>query len=415
LGVRRLGAEAKAVARVSGTPGPGTRLVWYQVHKYLGLTALAFLMTAAITGVLLVYDKALDAALNPDLFTVAGHSPRMEPAALASRFESANPELRVIAVPAEVSPGGSILLTVAARNGAHALAAQPGYDQVFVKPTDGSILGTRRNGPGYGRRHWVQDIYTLHTTLFAGRWGGRLMGAIGLVWLVEAVVGLYLTLPRRGPFFAKWKSAWSISWRSQWPRLMLDLHRAPGLWAFIAMVALAYSSFGIGLYDEALQPLVSAVSPPRPSLFDTPPASPDWHSPTVGFARAITIATARARHDGLAWRPAVATYLPDRAMYGVMFTRSGRDEYSGLGPITYYLDDRTGASVLVDDVYADSTGAKVLRATYTIHSGQVGGNLTRWLVIALGILVVEMCVTGLLVWWRKRQRRRRAQVVEYVN
>jgi uncharacterized iron-regulated membrane protein len=292
-------------------------------------------------------------------------------------------------------------MTVAAHEAAG--APPPGYDQVFVDPHDGSVIGTRHNGPGLGREHWVQDIYTVHSTLFAGRWGGRLMGAIGLVWLLETLVGLYLTLPRQRPFFAKWRSAWQIGWHGSWPRLMLDLHRATGLWAFPVMLLLAYSSFGIGLYDEALLPLVSAFSPPRPSLFDSPAGPRDDHEPTLGFARAIQLATERARADGLAWPAAVATYVPERSLYGVMFTRSGVEEYSGMGPITYYLDDRTGATQLRDDVYADSAGAKVLRSTYPIHSGQVGGNATRWLVILMGLLVFESAVTGLLVWLRRRR------------
>jgi uncharacterized iron-regulated membrane protein len=397
---------------VSGKPGLAMRLLWHQAHKYLGLVALAFLIVAAVTGVLLVYDKALDAALNPDLFRVPHSSVHADSAALAARLESAVTGLRVVGVPVQVPSGRAVLFTVASRENAHASTAPLDYDQVFVNPIDGSILGTRRDGPGYGRRHWIQDIYLLHSTLFAGKWGGRLMGAIGLLWLVEILVGLYLTLPRRGPFFAKWKSAWRISWRSSWPRLMVDLHRVTGLWALVPMVVMAYSSFGIGLYYEALQPLVRAVSPPRPSLFGTVPALPDGHSPTIGFARAIDIATARARHDGLEWPPAAASYLPGRAVYGVMFTRSGQEEYSGLGPITYYLDDRTAAPKMVDDVYADNMGAKVLRATYPIHSGQIGGHATRWVVMVLGVLVLEMSITGLLVWWRRRRPQQRARVVE---
>lgn len=389
-------------------------VLWYQVHKYLGLTALTFLILASVTGIALVYDKALDALFNPALF-VAPHSHSIvEPALLVAGFQADNPALTVTAMPVRVPAGHSVLLTVA-RAAGEPQAPRLAYDQVFLDPSDGSIIGTRLNGPGHGKPHWIQNVYTFHTALFAGRWGARLMGSIGLVWLVETLVGLYLTLPRRRPFFAKWKSAWVVGWRHPWPRVMRDLHRATGLWALPFMVSLAYSSFGIGLYDEALLPIVNAISPPRPSLFDRPPVFPELHTPTLGFDRAIRIAVIRARHDGLAWPAAVATYLPERALYGVMFSRSGVEEYSGLGPVTYYLDDRSGDPRLVDDVYVDTAGAKVLRATYPIHSGQVGGNVTRWLVILMGLLLLETAITGLLVWWRKRRKARPSGGVEVVG
>lgn len=387
------------------------RQIWYQVHKYVGLATLAFLIVAATTGMLLVFEKEADAALNADLYVVERGATRFDPAALAGRLEAAHPELRVVSMPSVVRSRESVLLTVAARVIAGRTAQPLGYDQVFMSPLDGSTLGTRATRPGLDQRHLLQGIYTLHVNLLAGTWGGRLMGAVGLLWLIESIVGFYLTLPGRRPFFAKWKSAWTVSWSGHWPRFLLRLHRASGLWVLILTLVFAYSSYAIGLYYEAFEPIVTAISPPARTPFEETAPPADGHAPGIGFAEALALAAARAGHDRLAWPAAKVSYVPERSMYGVMFSRSGREEYSGIGPITYYLDDRAGDLRFVDNPYADSTGAKVLRATYPIHSGEVGGTVTRWIVLGLGVVLLEMSLSGLVVWWSKRRLRQQGLAV----
>ena len=113
----------------------------------------------------------------------------------------------------------------------------------------------------------------------------------------------------------------------------------------------------------------------------------------------------KARRDDLAYPPATLQHFADRQLYGVGFTPTGADEYRGLGPISYLIDDRTGDLVFVDNPWTDSAGQKVLRALYPLHSGQVGGLATRLIVLVLGLATVEMAATGIFVWWKKRKAR----------
>jgi len=97
--------------------------------------------------------------------------------------------------------------------------------------------------------------------------------------------------------------------------------------------------------------------------------------------------------------------VPDRNVYGVMFTKSGVEHYRGLGPVTYYVDGTSGRFVYADDPYHDSTGRKFSRALYPLHSGEVIGPIGIAIIFILGLSTAEMCVTGLYTWWKKRQSR----------
>jgi uncharacterized iron-regulated membrane protein len=44
-----------------------------------------------------------------------------------------------------------------------------------------------------------------------------------------------------------------------------------------------------------------------------------------------------------------------------------------------------------------------------LHSGQIGGWITEAIVFILGLSVMEMCVSGLIVWWKKRRPRKAAK------
>lgn len=375
------------------------RQLFTAIHRYLGLAVMIFILVAAVTGCLLCVDTSLDAALNPDLFKTRADGPMMAPTLAVERLEQSRPDLLVTQFPLRTTPGRTIKAIVVARVPGHRL----GFDQLFLDPHDGRIVGTRQSGPGWSRRHIMDAIFSFHYTLLAGTWGRWLMGVAALGWLIGNGVGAYLTLPVTKPFWRKWRRMWKIDLRARLRFLMLDIHRASGLWLLIGVTVLSFTSVAMNFFSEAFTPLVSAISPARPSPFDIPGQTSRDESAGTGFGKALAQAEAVAAKTGMRWKPAVETYLPERGLYGVMYTGSGYEEYRGLGPVTYYIDSRNGRFVYADDPYHDSGGRKLSRALYPLHSGEVAGPAGTAMVFLLGIATAAMCVTGFYTWWKKRR------------
>ncbi|MDB5453946.1 MAG: peptidase, partial [Caulobacteraceae bacterium] len=369
-----------------------TRQLWLAIHRYIGLTTLAFLFIAAVTGCVLVLGKPLDAALNPDLFRRPVTAPPIEPFAAVAAFEAARPDLHVTAVPLHPAPGETLLVSVDGRDPAR----PPGFSQAFLD-SGGRLVGTRRIAPGWDRRHFVEGVFEFHYTLLAGKWGRWLMGLMALAWLISNLVGLYLTLPLRGPFWKNWKKTWTVNFKAKIAKLFLELHQATGLWLLIPLTVLAFTSVAMNFFDEAFTPAVQAISPARASPFDRP-APPLKPGTAIGFKKAVEAGGAEAMRRGLSWRPAQVGYLPDRDLYQVTFTRSGVVNYSRLGPVSYYLAGADGRFVYEDSPYADSGGRKLSRALYPLHTGQVAGWIGEAVVFILGLITVEQCVTGAYLW-----------------
>lgn len=386
-------------------PEPGNRAVrafWFEVHKYLGLACLVFLILAGASGTLLVFRSGLDEALNRDLFRTEPR-PALAPPALAGQLAKQRPDLIVTSLPARAEPGRALVVGVAARAGGLA------YDQVFLDPHDGRVLGARKDAPAWSRRGLMRGVYAFHYTLLAGDAGRLFMGAIATAWFVSNLVGFYLTLPAGpGGFWRRWKPLWTVKLGARLPRLFLDLHRASGLWLLAFATVLAFTSVAMNFYDEAAAPLAQALSPARPSPFDGAGRAAAA-GPRIGFGQALDAARAQAARELPGWRAVKALYIPERGLYGVTFTRSGADTYAGLGPVAFYFDDQSGRFVYRDDPGRDSAGRAALRALYPLHSGQVFGWPTRLLVAVLGLATVEMSVTGLYLWLKKRGPRAAAR------
>ncbi len=372
---------------------------WTAVHRYAGLAMTAFLGVAALTGCVLSFERPLDAWLNPDLFAPI-RSGLADPRTAVAALERAHPELIAIYYPVHAEPGRNILVRVAPRG-----TAPPDFDEVFLDGGDGHFVGTRRSGAGWDRAHLMRGLYELHCDLLAGTPGRWLMGGVALLWFLSNLVGLYLTWPARPPIWKTWKRSWVFRRSSPLPRLLLDIHRASGLWLLAPLSVLAFTSAAMSFYGEALMPAVQRLSPPRPSPFDDPVSG--HASATSPDMRAILVrATALAEARRLRWRPAVYQFEPDRDLAGIRFTAAGRETYRGLGPITYWFEGSTGRFVYEDNPYGDSAGFKLARALYPLHTGEMIGPPGIALDLVLGLATLEQAGTGLYLWLKRRRMRR---------
>ena len=276
---------------------------------------------------------------------------------------------------------------------------------MFLARADGHPIGSRSTEGAWNRRGATELLHDAHYTLLAGDGGKYAMGIIALGWLISNLIGGYLTLPRRPPFWNGWKPMWRSSVNSRLPRLLLDLHRANGLWLFIALAALAYSSTALNFFTPVYEPLVERLLAPKPSPFTVKAPFPKGRPGQLTFTRTLDLAKARAGQTGEIWKPAVVTYVPTRKLYGVTFTDTGLLNYHGLGPVSWFFDGDSGRFVHVETPYDRNPSLALIRSLYPIHSGRMGGVLGIALVFVLGLATLGHCVTGIYVWLKKRPPR----------
>ncbi|PKP80191.1 MAG: peptidase [Alphaproteobacteria bacterium HGW-Alphaproteobacteria-18] len=376
-----------------------TKNTWMILHRWFGIITALFLFIAAITGSVLTARSTIDRWANGDLYTYTGAAAeRLAPLDAVALYETANPAIQVTGFPLRADDADNILITVTAKPGETAL----GYEEVFLNPATGEAVGSRSMDPGLSNRQIIPLILELHYNLLVGDAGRIFMGFVALGWLISAGIGLYLTFPRKGPFFKNWWPAWTYSPKRSFARQMLDLHRASALWLFPFLFILAFTSVTLNFFEEFWDPFATTVAPLERSLFHLDAPYPEGAVPQLTYADALALAENQAATAGAEWKPATMLYYQNWNIYGTTFSDSGDLNYKYLGPVYHYFDAATGDWVHEVNPYTDSMGLVMIRAVYPLHSGEIGGWLTVFFVFILGLATAEQCITGIWLWLKKR-------------
>ena len=97
---------------------------------------------------------------------------------------------------------------------------------------------------------------------------------------------------------------------------------------------------------------------------------------------------------------------PEYGLFGVgFFAPGGAHGDGGLGNPWLYFDAASGALVSADIPGTGSAGDVFMQAMFPLHSGRLIGLPGRILVSVMGLGVAGLCLTGFLIWARKRRAR----------
>jgi uncharacterized iron-regulated membrane protein len=417
------------------------RSAFVLIHRWAGLFIAVFLFIAGLTGAVISWDHELDEWLNPHLFDApaasAGKQP-LPPLELLAKVEAADPHAKVTFLSLHHEEGHNAQIGVQPRLDPKTGELYPlDYNQAFVDPASGEILGKRFWGAiSLDSENLLPFLYKLHYSLhipdFANidRWGVWFMGIVGIVWLFDCFVGFYLTLPTRArrngaavtvaddgmndlpasvrrSWWQRWKPAWQIKRGASAYRLNLDLHRAFGLWLWAMLFIIAFTSVSMNLGNEVVRPILNTVSKLTPDAFDDRAPTPlnEPITPDVSFATAIDTARAEALRRGWTEPPGSAFYGQQYGLYAIMFYEPGDDHGSAGIQKMLFVDGNSGA-LNGGRVPWEGTAADVfMQLQFPLHSGRIAGIPGRILLSVMGLVVAMLSLTGIVIWLKKRQAR----------
>jgi uncharacterized iron-regulated membrane protein len=388
------------------------------LHRWFGLSAALFLFIAGATGAVISWDHELDEWLNPQLYQARSAGEALPPLVLAQRIEAADPRVRVSFMPLQIEPGHTFLASVAPRvNPATGRLFEPGYNQIALDPATGEVQGRREWGKvSLTRENLLPFLYKLHYSMhlpegFGIEFGMWFMGLIAIAWVLDTVIALWISFPR----WRAWRRSFAFRWKSGGHKLTFDLHRSGAMWVYLLVLMLAITSVGMNLRDEVMRPVVSWFSELSPSPFSSrTPAAPEQPiEPRVSAEQVIALASAEAQRRGWAAPPGGIFTSTTFGIVGVGFYHVANSHGDGgLGNPWLYFDSRTGAAAGDDVPGTGSAGDIFMQSMFPLHSGRIIGITGRVLMSVMGVVIAMLCVTGVLVWARKRRARVHATAVQ---
>jgi uncharacterized iron-regulated membrane protein len=366
----------------------------FTVHMWVGLILGILLAALGLSGSLLVYEDAVSDYLSPPPHATTAGMP-LPLTMLANMAREAAAEQGVeggamqILVPQKtgeavtvrfngISPMGNppTANSEGRRDGARGRPSPAARGlQMFLDPVSGEVLGTGRSV----RPPILIFAHQLHGNFLMGREFGRpIVGWLGVAMCLLGLSGLVLWWPKRG----QWQYAFKVRRSATGLRFHRELHAATGIWIFFIFMAVSFS--GVVIAWPQTMGLNSPAFGPR-----TLPSVELAEGKQLGPTEAVIAAT---------------TAVPDLKLRSV--TMPGRPDR----PITvnYFSHDAINAAALVDPyrgkvLLVRDNSERFLAWMRPVHDGSLGA-IWRFLVFLSGIAPTLFVVTGIIMWWKKRQR-----------
>jgi len=387
------------------------RPFWVLAHRYVGLAMTVFLVIVGLTGSLLAFYAELDRAVNPRFYVDAEGRSSLDFDVLIEKAEGYVPEAQIRAL--RFTPNAASL-SLAPR--ADPTTGQPyllDYDQLILDPYTGLELGRRSWGAiSQGMINLMPFIYKLHYNLALDDAGMWILGITALLWTLDSFVGFYLTLPAFGaapqPWPQRWRQSWSIKWRGSAFRINYDLHRAGGLWLWLALLIFAWSSVYMNLYDTVYQKIMQTVSDFHEPWSDMPSLERPLENPALSLKEAYLLgrqrfAEAAIEHGFKIEAPVAVWYNAERGFYAIG-VRSDKDFQDKNGQTRLVLDANSGEQKMLLLPSGQYNGTTITSWLSALHMANVFGLPYRVFVCILGLSIVTLSVTGVVIWLRKRRR-----------
>lgn len=363
------------------TPVKARKLL-FKVHLYTAFAGGLLLSLMGLSGSILVFRNEIDRLLEPHLLRVEPVDERVsvESVLTAVRWACLGDSVRYIFPPQTEADTYQVQTTRAGR-------------RLYVDPHNGAVLGSR-----LPRETFTGLLYALHSELLGGEVGKRVVGVGGILLLLLGVTGLLLWWPGRG----RWRRGFQVQWRSNWKRVIFDLHRVGGFLSLPVLILSAVTGASL-VFSGFVTGTVLAFS-------GTPELPPVTVPVVQSSGQPLSLDDILRRADAaLPGATVTRISLPASAGATVVVRKRLPSESHPNGMSFIHVDPHTGEVLSLQDATRAGVGERVLNGRYPLHIGASGGLPMRILTAVGGIAPAALFITGCIVWWNRTGATRRTR------
>ncbi|MEV6412554.1 PepSY domain-containing protein [Kribbella sp. NPDC051718] len=391
-----------------GSRGAGLFRAFWRWHFYASFLVIPVVLVLAVTGLIYLFRFQIEPALHADLMKVqqpAGLRAQQYDAQLAE-VKKAFPDASVLSMTEPSGPDRSTVFSVETAEGA--------TRDVFVDPYQGEVLGSLDPDSTLSG-----GAILLHGELMAGRWGDAVI-EIGACWaLVMAITGYYLFVRGRVAR-ARRRTAEAAGAVLRSRHALTGSVLGVGL-LFLIVSGLPWTGFWGAKVQQFATSQGSSMWGEDPGALSNPTSTLDEslpHSHAVPWAlgeskvpksdpnqdrrsvATIDTAVVVGAQNGLARPLTIALPSGEEGVYSVIgyaFRNPAKER-------TLHVD-QFGGQVVSTYGYQDyPLLARTVAQGIALHEGRRLGTANMVLTTAFCLGVIFMCVSGPLMWWRRRPK-----------
>ena len=348
----------------------GMRNAWFQVHKWIGLILAVAIIPLSVTGAALVWDDALDHALNPQRYATSGDGlqPMQRYVAAARGLLAPGDRIASLALPS--APGEPVIVVASTASTAKRTAGPPPRKTVWIDPATAHVLDSAGSGGGL-----IRTFHMIHGSLLIPGVGRQVVGWIGVAMLLSCASGLWLWWPTVG----RW--ARGLRWRRH-RNTDTNLHHLLGFWIALPLFVLSLTGAWISF----------------PQVFGGAQGGAGGKpGARAGGQRPLPLAIPKLALDaviarGNAVSPGAITKVDWPTDQMPVWTLGIAHDARAVT-----VADGDGAAKLVPE-----PREPLARTMRRIHDGTRMGLVWQIVIFLGGLLPAILAVTGIIMWWRSR-------------
>jgi uncharacterized iron-regulated membrane protein len=335
------------------------------LHLYGALIGGLFIIVLGVTGSILTFQEELDHLLNPGLFNIAPQDQTLPLSAIQESLHKKYPDKTF----------WRYSLPQAANR---PYVAQFKSTQVFINSHTGAIIGSRETPTV------LDNIRTLHTSLWLGSTGRNLVTAATFLSVFLIVTGIYLWWPIRNTGTAR--------------GLSFYLHYALGIYFSLFLLALSLSGLVLA-FEGSIAPWMFKVTQSTQALYNAPSTVVPGVT-SITFTQALEIVSTTFPY--VIPQSITIPSGPKGSYRIIVKSREGAVDY-GEGWIL--LDQYSGKVLVEQDSHTISTGSKIMSGNGSIHTGIILGLPSKILMSLSSLILAVQTITGYCLWWKKLRRK----------
>ncbi len=351
-----------------------------QLHLWLGVSSGLVVFIVALTGSVLVFEEELEPVIYRK-FHVVDASKDQSPlpldnlrASVASRY----PKQRIARIAIEPHTDRTVVFGLVKGK------KEKDILSVAVNPYTAEITDMRRENESF-----FHIVLQLHRYLCLEDTGKAITGVACVMFIVIMITGLVLWWPNR----KQTKQRLTIKWNAKFKRLNWDLHAVFGFYVlpFTFLIALT----GLVWSYKWVNNMIYLTFDGKPQQKREAPANIALANTAItGTLTKIAAETdRRLPHPGR-----IQFILPESDSLSITVSKTN-DEAAISNVVDFLYFDQNDGHLLSKRLYKDeTTGMKVRRLVFPIHTGSIWGWPSKILALIVALITATLPVTGVIIW-----------------
>jgi uncharacterized iron-regulated membrane protein len=380
------------------------------IHLYAGLTCGLIVIAVCLTGTIYVYNTEIREFFDSERYFVEKEGKAIPLDELKSTLETQYSS-QVVGFQVFGQEGRTLQFSL----------KKPGEENsitYFVNPYSGEVVADNANktatetfmGYLFSTHRWLllDKVETPILDSMSNQDLGRLINGIATsLFLLGVLTGIFLWLPKKAK---NWKQGLTVKWSGNWKRINHDLHNTLAFYSLIALFIMAVTGpfWSFGWYKTGWQKTWDTYQAPKEepkanSAQETEPIQdslPQPTAPVVSLDELLAMANQQLPYQGN-----VRFTLPEDAEGDIgvsksrigFFARAGADQLKVI-PATLEVKE----TILFGELPVRQQIGKSVKA---LHTGEIFGQLTKFLWFIACAVATSLPITGTLIWWNKRSKK----------